>query len=761
MTERPVSGAIASLLLWLGLILVSALALYGTRPPSVVSASAPSNVFSAERARTYLAEIAKKPHPIGSDEAVRVREYLVAQLTQLGGETHVEQSVGRVHYGRNVHAGLVSNIVAAFRGTSNSRAIMLVAHYDSVPEGPGAGDDGAGLVVILEAIRALRAGPAIKNDLIVLFSDGEEAHGLLGAQAFVSDHSGLAGRVGMLVNLEARGSSGPGLMFETSDNNGALIREFARAAPYPMATSLMAAIYKLLPNDTDFTVLKAAGLPGLNFAFIETYQSYHTRLDTIENLDGRSVQHLGENVLGIVRHFGNLTLPLTKKRDLVYFNWFGCQPLTYTAWLPWAIGLSTPILFAVACARSAKRLGLVLGRMAAGFGVFFLQLLIMVGGGVAAFVVARSIAGEFLEGDTLSNQLLASGMMGIALGLAIASQRFLTDKIGLPNLAAGQLFAVSILALVVCWFLVGGSYVLQWPLVFAVEGLALSFRASERIRPFLQFAFLIPAIVILVPLAYMFFVALTFTYLAIIAVAFLLTALVAMAPYLFDLLAGRLKLTLIVIFLLSVSLIGAGVHLTGRSPEHPRRDSLIYSMNADENKAKWVSYDDTPDAWTSSVLGSTIRPHSDPAFVAGLGQPVLSTDAPLTPLPSPSITVAADMTTNDVRTLRLQLVSNRGARLLVVRLASEVKLVAAGWNGHVESVHDQAQTNSRWTLRFYNAPPEGVSLELHFSPVKPIRVWVADTTPGLPAIPPLSPRPDDTTPGYASDVTMVGRAYEF
>src|SRR5213079_614462 len=106
-----------------------------------------------------------------------------------------------------------------------------------------------------------------------------------------------------------RGSSGPALMFETSNENGALIREFARSAPYPMATSLMAAIYKLLPNDTDFTVLKAAGVPGLNFAFLETYEAYHTRLDTIDNLDPRSVQHLGANVLGIVRHFGNLAQP--------------------------------------------------------------------------------------------------------------------------------------------------------------------------------------------------------------------------------------------------------------------------------------------------------------------------------------------------------------------------------------------------------------------------------------------------------------------
>ncbi len=520
MAQRPLLANTAPAFLWLGVILLGVLALYGTRPPAAVSASAPSNVFSAERAKAHLAEIAKQTHPIGSDEAVRVRDFLVAKLTELGAETHVEQGIGSVHYGRNVQAGLINNVVATFRGASNSRPVMLVAHYDSVPEGPGAADDGAGLIVILEAIRALRTGPPVKNDVIVLFSDGEEARGLLGAQAFVAGHPDLKDRIGLMVNLEARGSSGPGLMFETSNDNGALIREFARAARYPMATSLMAAIYKLLPNDTDFTPLKAAGVTGLNFAFLETYQCYHTQLDTIENLDARSVQHLGDNVLGIIRHFGNLALPLPKERDLVYFNWFGSQLLIYPVWFALVIALLVPILFAFACIRSAPHFGLSLGRTAAGFGTFFLQLLIVVAGSLAAFVAAKFIAGEFLEGDTLSNQLLFAGVMGIAFGLAIASQRFLGNKLGLANLAAGQLFAVSLLTLLLRWFLVGGSYVLQWPLVFAMTGLIAGLRATDRVRSLYQFAFLLPAILILVPLAYMFFVALTFTYLHLSGVRF-------------------------------------------------------------------------------------------------------------------------------------------------------------------------------------------------------------------------------------------------
>ena len=734
--------------------------MYGTRPPAVVGLSAPSNAFSATRAISHLERIAQRPHPIGSDDAVRVREYLVEQLRALGAEVHVEQGIGTVSYGRTLHAGLVNNIVATFPGQATSRAVMLVAHYDSVPEGPGAGDDGAGLIVILEAIRALRAGPPIKNDLIVLFSDGEEARGLLGAQAYAAAHPDLKDRIGLMLNLEARGSSGPGLMFETSDDNGALIREFARSAPYPMATSLMAAIYKLLPNDTDFTPLKMAGLTGLNFAFLETYQSYHTKLDTIENLDPRSVQHLGANILGVVRHFGNLSLPLSKQADLVYFNWFGSRLLVYPMWLAWLIALLAPVLLAYGCVRSGRHLGLTLGRVAAGFGSFFLQVAIVVGGSFGALVAAKFIAGEFQEGDTVSNIFLFIGVIGIGFGLAMASQRLLRNKLGLPNLEAGQVFAVSFLSLILCWFLIGGIYVLQWPMVFAMAGMLLSRKLSEPARSVCRFVFLIPALLVLVPLAYMFFVSLLLTYPGLAAAAFLVTTLIAMAPPVFDRLSGGSWHPFAVIFLVSVCFIAAGIRLSRWTPEHPRRDTLIYSVNADQNKARWLSYDAAPDAWTSSILGPAARKQSEPAYTVGLERPVISSEATLVPLTAPFFSITQNYVADGEQTITLQLTSTRNARSLVVRLPSDLKLSAAGWNRNIQPMHDNSARNAPWTFRFYNVPPEGVSLEFRFTPRNPIRVWVADSTPGLPDVAPLTPRPADTTPGYGSDVTVVTKAVD-
>ena len=114
-----------------------------SRPPSAVPANAPQNSFSAERAMKHVLAIAQRPHPIGTAEHDRVRDYLLAQLRMLGLQPEVQNTTGVGT--RSADAGRVQNILARMPGRqSGGPAIFLVAHYDSVEAGPGAADDGAG-----------------------------------------------------------------------------------------------------------------------------------------------------------------------------------------------------------------------------------------------------------------------------------------------------------------------------------------------------------------------------------------------------------------------------------------------------------------------------------------------------------------------------------------------------------------------------------------------------------------------------------------
>ncbi len=218
------------------LIIVGAAALASGRPPDALPDDAPPFAFSAARAMKHVEAIAREPHPLGSAAEAPVRAYIVGELKKLGLEPEIQRprDVGSEHepgatfdpWRREVR-----NIVARWRGTgpAGKKALLLSAHHDSVRYGPGAGDDAAGVAAILEGLRALKAMPAPERDIIVLIDDGEEV-GLYGADVFAAEHP-WADDVGVVLNFEGRGNFGPSFMFETSDGNGWLIEQMARACP--------------------------------------------------------------------------------------------------------------------------------------------------------------------------------------------------------------------------------------------------------------------------------------------------------------------------------------------------------------------------------------------------------------------------------------------------------------------------------------------------------------------------------------------------
>ena len=267
----------------------------------------------------------REPHPLGSrrrgagarlchgraeDAGLRARDPAPARRPTRGDPNRCRTRGGAT----------CVNIVARWRGTgpAGKKALLLSAHYDSVERGPGAGDDASGVAAILESLRALKAGPAPERDVIILINDGEEA-GLYGAEVFADEHP-WAEDVGVVLNFDARGNSGPSFMFETSDGNGWLIEQMARALPHPMATSLTMEVYRLMPNDTDLTIYKKHGMAGWNFAFVGGLYYYHSPEDTPANLDPRTLQHQGENLLAMARHLVRLDLDDVRRDDVVYFS---------------------------------------------------------------------------------------------------------------------------------------------------------------------------------------------------------------------------------------------------------------------------------------------------------------------------------------------------------------------------------------------------------------------------------------------------------
>ncbi|PEQ11114.1 hypothetical protein B2G71_18930 [Novosphingobium sp. PC22D] len=317
------------------------LAVLGTTPPA--PRAAPDG-FSADAAMRDIRRIARAPHPSGSAEHAALRDWLVGRLDGLGMEVRLQRGTFPPDAVRFLNARSggkaasipLTNIIAVLPGSDRSLpTVALMAHYDSVAGSPAAADDGAGVAAILAVAERLAAQEQGRRDLLVILTDGEEA-GLSGVRLFFAEADERE-RIGALINLETRGGGGKANLFQTSADNGEVVRTWARSVPHPGGTSLATFIYSVLPNDTDLTVALPLGFPAWNFAFIGRPGLYHSPLATADNLDRGALQHMGEQALGLTRALVDAERLPQPAPDVVFFDVFGLFVVSYAPYWGWVM----------------------------------------------------------------------------------------------------------------------------------------------------------------------------------------------------------------------------------------------------------------------------------------------------------------------------------------------------------------------------------------------------------------------------------------
>lgn len=329
-------------------------AVLAMEPPNAVGDDASKGTFSAVRALRWVEKLADGPRPPGSAAHARARDTIKTALESLGATVRIERGTAVRDVGTHVRAAVVENIVAEYAGEGSP--IVLAAHYDSVPTGPGAADDASGVAVVLEVVRALREGSGKMPRLRIWITDAEES-GLLGARQLID--SKTASTPGIVLNLESRGGGGPVFCFQSGEGNLELVRRLARSGRLS-TSSLMVSLYRRLPNGTDFTVFRDAGFAGFDFAFIGHWSAYHTALDTPENLDIRSVQQEGDAVLSFVRTLAMEPEPALARTDGPSAGWFdvlGRWIVVFPIWWTWPAVGATVCLYVIGCMVATKDKG--------------------------------------------------------------------------------------------------------------------------------------------------------------------------------------------------------------------------------------------------------------------------------------------------------------------------------------------------------------------------------------------------------------------
>ncbi|HEV7426530.1 MAG TPA: M28 family peptidase [Thermoanaerobaculia bacterium] len=497
----------ASALLFALLAAIAGTLLVRMSGPAPLPENAPATSFSAARALHFERDLlgGDTPHPVGTAAHDAIRDRLAAQFRTLGYDVTIQRTFACSAW---VTCSPVANVIAHTPGDSRPNALVIAAHYDSVAAGPGVSDDGVGMAALVETARALR-NEHFRNPIVYLVTDAEEV-ALLGAEGFVAD-AGLLRSTAAVINVEARGTSGPSFLFETSRRNAWLARVIAQALPRPATSSLYYDIYELLPNDTDLTVFKRAGLAGVGFAHIGRPVHYHTPLDNFANVTPSTVQHHGDHVLAMARALANVNLRQTSAANAV---WFDVLSL-FVIWWPQKFSLILAIVALVLLLVAAFNLRTRPRSITIGVAGYFLSL-------IAAFVVG--IAVNWLSGLRAHGavwvahpgpMIAAAWLVGLLIAIVVAQR--LAAYAGVSGLFFGQALCWSAMAIALAIVLPGGSYIAIVPAVACAlcalrlnEGIAAVICASITAILVFPFGFalydalgrpILPVIAVLIALA--------------------------------------------------------------------------------------------------------------------------------------------------------------------------------------------------------------------------------------------------------------------
>jgi len=734
------------------------------QPPDPAAADAPATEFSAARAFPHVQEIAAGVHVPGSDASDGVVEGLVATLSGLGLDTRVQNAVGAVRTAAGeTRMARVRNVVAVLPGTAATGRLFLTAHHDSVETGPGAADDAAGVAAVLETVRALTAGPHLRNDVVVVLTDAEEACSC-GAEAFATAHP-LASAGGVVLNLEARGTGGPPIMFETSPGNAALAEAYAAAVPHRVASSFAVEVYRAMPNFTDFSVLMAdGGFTGMNTAFIDGAAAYHSPQDVPERLDRGTLQALGDNALATARALGDADLAgLTAPADgdATYFPVLG-ELVRYPGSLVWPLAAgalaAVGLLVLVLHRRGTSPLGRTVG--ATLLTALPLVLAPLAAQGLwALLVLVRPGYGQLVDPWRPGWFRLAT--VALVAGVVLCWYALLRRRMVPASLAAGALVWLAVLGAVLAVVAPGGSYLAVWPaLAGALTGLVAAVITSRVLRVLTALLRGAVAVVVLAPTVVLFFPALGLsTAAAPAAVAtLLLLALLPALDLLFPDERDRRPWAVAAVpaaaLALAVAFTGVGLSLDRFDAAHPVPSRLAYALDTDTGQASWLSTEQSPGDWTTGFVGTRTELPVDLPYLDG---PVWSGRAEPADLAAAEVETVSDSVLGARRELSVRVTPQRsGVRMLVLDLHVEGGTVVAGRVAGRAVPEAELGEDRAWIV--FHAPPEG-GLPASFSIEGggAVTLRVVDVSDGLAALPGYEPRPDgvDAAGSHSSDVVLV------
>jgi len=696
--------------------------------PAPAPANAPDTAFSSARAMTQLVDIAARPHPTGSPDHARVRAYLADALRDVGMEPTVQTTTSMIRVADVVRSATVRNLVAHLPGTDPTGTLLLTAHYDSRELAPGAGDDGMGVVTILETLRAILRGDPLRNDLLVVLTDAEEL-GLLGMRAWLREGR-WADEVDVALSLEMRGGGGTPLMFQTGTSNGWVVRRFAEFVPNPVSHSIFEDIYRRMPNDTDFTPLRDAGVQGLNFAGIGQAHVYHQGLDRPENVSEATLQHYGEQILPLVRGLGAADLTAVDAPDVTWFTVPFVGLVIYEDAVTWGLSALLVLLLAGLVWAGRRRGALGWGGLGAGAALF----LVLGAAGWAASTALLAWLGGFHpeQGALAGSAFHAEGWYLLAVAAAVfavltAITPVARRRLGLPGLTLGAAALPVLGAVALSVVAPRTAPSLQWPALAGLLAAAASLGVGPRRRTgmvgwVLGLILAVPVIWMMVALLELFWMGMSITLAPGLAVGMAMT-LVLILPVLDVLREPNAWWAPVLGLVAAGALLGVGLLESRPAAERPAPSTLTYALDRTSAEAYWLTApeqdpEDPGATWARAQVGATFGDSLQLPWFLRAAPFWAAAEARVVETPEPQVAVVRDTTEVDGRRVRLALRSELGAELVLVDLSAMGEATLQAVNGVAIPDSDAAGGTPMRPVRVshWGTPQDRLLLDLSVDP---------------------------------------------
>jgi hypothetical protein len=757
----------------------------------------------------HIERIASKPHPMGGQANREVRDYIVAYFESLGLSTEIQKTTVVYRHptrsNQNTTVASVENIIARLPGSSAKKegvanTLALLTHYDSRPLTPGAADDASGTATVMEVARLMVSDPAPAHDVLFVVTDGEEM-GLLGAQGFFRQHP-AAEEIGLVLNLEARGSSGVSSMFETSENNDWLIESLVNSAPDLVADSLSYEIYSRMPNDTDMSISKGEGIPGLNFGFVGGFFDYHSMTDTPENINQESVAQQANYLLFAARHFANTDSWQSGTANVTYFSLWAGQMVTYSQAVATGTGVVVLVfglwVFIVRARKGALRLSTI------GTGLLAIFALLS----IVSSIFESMIDQQYARADGIA-RIISLGewalaayfvvVLGISAWFASALKRGFSPKVafiiplGLAvlSLLAGRPWQAAVIMMAVLLPLLlilskrknppdiwGAGLMLWWVLtavvvvvapnasyilVLPLAGVLLTIgpgQSKDGVNADLTVSRAIVAsfvpLVFLPTLLVMAYLALGSTlpqFIMMISVVCLLL-IWPLVQQVGQAANGKLGSAM---FVLGAALTVWVMLGDGFDARTPRQQGLFLATDANQSQSFWVSPDARPGTWAGDFLGEDASDYNMNEILPGYLEKTRRGELFGESVEAAVLSVTDKRTDGEQTELTLHLMSPSGAEYVNLLFPRDMSIIEASANGFPVPVPGSSNTpgvNSPpdadknrdssggrdwWRWRWYGLPVSGAEIVLRLGDKKPIEIRVVEVDYGMPEGPPQRP----------------------